>query len=318
MSSFGRNALDLLLVPVSTLAARWFRRVRTEGLALYPRTRAALAQAGILPITDHYYEPRIRYDDGLDFAAERRLPGLVLDAAAQLALLATLDFQGELADVPTEYRDRMEYFWWNVAFAPGDAEFLYGFLRRRRPRRFVEIGGGHSTLMAWRALSRNAEEGHPCEHTCIEPFEHPWLEQLGPRVLRQPLERVPRETFHALAAGDVLFIDSSHVVRPGGDVLLEILELLPELRPGVAVHFHDVFTPWHYPKSWLVDELKLWNEQYVLEAFLSCNREFRVVAALHWLSRAHAADFARVFPVYARREHPWCPGSFWIERVADA
>ncbi|HKX45092.1 MAG TPA: class I SAM-dependent methyltransferase, partial [Planctomycetota bacterium] len=238
-----------------------------------------------------------------------------LDGPAQLALLARLDRRAELADVPNEHGGRMEYFWWNPSFGPGDAEYLYGLLRERRPRRMVEVGAGLSTLMAWRALERNAREGHPCELTCIEPYEHAWLEQLGPRVLREPLERAPRSVFGELGAGDVLFVDSSHVVRPGGDVLLEVLELLPALRPGVAVHFHDVFTPWHYPRAWLVDDLKLWNEQYLLEAFLSCNREFRVLGALHWLARRHAAEFEGAFPVYARRDHPWTAGSFWIERV---
>ncbi len=312
--SFRRAAFDLLMQPVTALAARWFRHTRRMGFPRYPRTRAILRRAGVLPITDHYYEPRLRYD-GFDFDAERSLPGIQFDAPAQLALLAQVARPDELADVPNESRGRMEYIWWNPSFGPGDAEYLYGLLRLRRPGRFIEVGGGYSTLMAWRALTRNAAEGHPCDAVCIEPYENPWLEQLGPRVLRQPLEQVPRELFADLAAGDVLFIDSSHMLRPGGDVLLEILELLPSLRPGVAVHFHDVFTPWHYPQRWLVDDQWLWNEQYVLEAFLSCNDSFRILGALHWLSRRHAEEFRRGFPVYAAQEHPWVPGSFWIERV---
>ena len=98
-----------------------------------------------------------------------------------------------------------------------------------------------------------------------------WLNDVsGIEVLRQRVEQMDKQLFLELEENDILFIDSSHMIRPQGDVLCEYLEILPTLRPGVLVHIHDIFTPRDYPDEWLIDEVKLWNEQYLLEAFLSC------------------------------------------------
>src|SRR5690606_29222842 len=99
----------------------------------------------------------------------------------------------------------------------------------------------------------------------------------GVEVLRKKVEDIPLEYFRQLQPNDVLFIDSSHVIRPQGDVLYEFLELLPDLPSGVFVHIHDIFTPFDYPEDWVKDHVRLWNEQYLLEAFLSFNRDFRIV-----------------------------------------
>src|SRR5690606_23330735 len=122
------------------------------------------------------------------------------------------------------------------------------------------------------------------EHICIEPFENPWLDASGATIIRRPLEEVDRDLFASLGDGDVLFIDSSHVIRPQGDVLIELLEIVPSLQPGVFVHVHDIFTPRDYPARWVKDEVRFWNEQYLLEALLSCSTSFRVVGALNHLA----------------------------------
>lgn len=104
-------------------------------------------------------------------------------------------------------------------------------------------------LVAIAALQKNSEEqsGYQCRHVCIEPYEMPWMEQSGVEVIRARVETVDQTVFRELEAGDILFIDSSHMIRPQGDVLCEFLELLPILRKGVIVHVHDVFTPRDYP-----------------------------------------------------------------------
>jgi len=98
-----------------------------------------------------------------------------------------------------------------------------------------------------------------------------------------------------------------------GDVLLEYLEILPELKPGVLVHIHDIFTPRDYPEKWLIDEVKLWNEQYVLEAFLSLNNAYRVIGALNFLRNHFFGELAISCPML-RQESERNPGSFWIIR----
>ncbi len=95
-------------------------------------------------------------------------------------------------------------------------------------------------------------------------------------VLPQQVERCPSYVFQ-LAAGDVLFVDSLHVLMTGGDVAFEYLEVLPRLAPGVLVHIHDIFLPYSYPSQWLL-ERRFWTEQYVLQAFLTFNSAFEVLS----------------------------------------
>jgi len=114
-----------------------------------------------------------------------------------------------------------------------------------------------------------------------------------------------------LEAGDILFIDSSHVIRPFGDVNREILEILPRLEPGVWVHIHDIFTPRDDPEGWLRGERRLWNEQYMLGAWLSGNPHAEIVCALNWLEHNHFAALAEACPLLARHREAE-PGAFWF------
>ena len=139
--------------------------------------------------------------------------------------------------------------------------------------------------MAIRAISVNNLEdpAYQCRHVCIEPYEMSWLETSGVSVLRQRVEDVNVGFFSELEEDDILFIDSSHVIRPQGDVLFEYLELLPALNTGVIVHVHDIFSPRDQPKQWLEDDVRFWNEQYLLEAFLTDNTRWRIIGALSYL-----------------------------------
>jgi hypothetical protein len=121
------------------------------------------------------------------------------------------------------------------------------------------------------------------------------------------------EEFAALDAGDVLFVDTTHTVKTGGDVNYLVLEALPALSPGVLVHFHDIFLPWEYPRLWLEKEL-YWAEQYLLQAFLAFNPRFEVLFAAHHLSRAAPDRLARTVPSF--RPGKW-PGAFWLRVTGD-
>jgi hypothetical protein len=180
----------------------------------------------------------------------------------------------------------------------------------------IEIGSGHSTKMAVNAVKQNQREnsGYSCEHSCIEPYEMPWLEQTSVNVIRKKVEDVELSLFKSLEEGDILFIDSSHIIRPQGDVLTEYLEILPVLKQGVLIHIHDIFTPRDYLKEWIFDDHRLWNEQYLLEAFLSFNKDFRVIGAVNYLKHHHFTELASKCPILAQQPHRE-PGSFWIQRV---
>ena len=120
-------------------------------------------------------------------------------------------------------------------------------------------------------------------------------------------------SFSSHEANDILFIDSSHMIRPQGDVLFEFLEILPVLKPGVLVHIHDIFSPRDYPKEWVVDKHCMWNEQYLLEAFLSFNSQFRILGAVNFLKHNHGKALESKCPNSAKLPDDE-PGSFWIIR----
>lgn len=310
--------LDILISPLVLLSSLCMLFVRRAGIHRMRMSKQIFKWIGVYPIRDHYYEPLFNPDHIVKpLSAERHLPGLDMNEAGQLELLAKLDYADELRSFPAraDNSQPLGFFYENPAFTYGDAEYLYSVIRHLKPNRIIEVGSGYSTRMASAALRRNKQEDpdYSCQHVCIEPYEMPWLEKSGVEVLRKKVEDIPLEYFRQLQPNDVLFIDSSHVIRPQGDVLYEFLELLPDLPSGVFVHIHDVFTPFDYPEDWVKDHVRLWNEQYLLEAFLSFNRDFRIVGALNWLKHNHAVQTERAFPGLAT--HPESrPGSFWIVR----
>lgn len=179
----------------------------------------------------------------------------------------------------------------NGYYDDADAKVLYLLLREMKPRRLVEVGSGRSTRLASWALWKNAEQDRAdSAHTCIDPFENDRVGELRHpvRFVRSPVEEMDVGFFGQLEAGDVLFIDSTHTVRVFGDVVHLLLGVLPSLKAGVWVHFHDIFLPYEYPRNWIVDERRGWNEQYLLEAYLSGNPKWRIELAVHALCRDHA------------------------------
>ena len=129
--------------------------------------------------------------------------------------------------------------------------------------------------------------------------------------MRSRVELLPTSFLSQLEANDILFVDSSHVIRPQGDVLFECLQVFPSLRSKVIVHVHDIFTPRDYPEDWIRNRVRLWNEQYLLEAFLTGNREWKVLGALNFLHHHHYDELARICPFLTKDREP---GSFYIQR----
>jgi hypothetical protein len=309
LADYGAAAFGAAASPVLRFIAN-----NRAGLSRFQRLSD---RAGFQLRSAHYYEPTYRESDlPDDTTGERDLPGIDFRAAAQLELLARCTFQSELSAIPLDKKGPAEFGYRNSLYEYGDAEMLYNMIRLHRPKRLYEIGSGNSTLMARLAIAANraADPAYECEHLCVEPYEMPWLEQCGVTVLRERVEQVDLGLFDRLAAGDILFIDSSHVLRPRGDVLREYQEIVPRVAPGVLVHVHDIFTPRDYPEAWLRSQRRLWNEQYLLEAFLAFNSEFEIVSAVNWLKHNHFQAIAAACPMLAL--HPEAePGAFWFRRV---
>jgi hypothetical protein len=169
--------------------------------------------------------------------------------------------------------------------------------------------------MAIKAIKKNQEEtpDYKCKHLCVEPYEMPWLEKTGVTVIRQKVEEIDKAMFFELDKDDILFIDSSHIIRPQGDVLFEFLELIPSLKTGVIVHVHDIFSPRDYVKEFVIDKVRFWNEQYLLEAFLTNNRDWNVIGALNYLHHNYYQNLKATCPFLTPDR---TPGSFYIQKIA--
>ncbi|HEX7323125.1 MAG TPA: class I SAM-dependent methyltransferase [Mycobacterium sp.] len=204
--------------------------------------------------------------------------------------------------------------WYNHS----DGAVYYSILTTLRPKRIIEVGCGFSSAIALDVRDRELKD---LELTFIEPHPERLLELLKEgdnktaTIHRSIVQDVAIETFDVLEKDDILFIDSSHISSPGSDVNMVLFEVLPRLKPGVVVHFHDIFFPFEYPDTWLnrTDWLDLgWNELYLLRAFLSYNNVFQVMFFNCLLWREHADIVRRYFPECDKN----LPGSLWLRRVA--
>ncbi|MDA8098054.1 MAG: class I SAM-dependent methyltransferase [Nitrospiraceae bacterium] len=308
---------DILLLPFVYPAGWLLKNIRRAGVQRLPLCKNALLNIGVFPIQNHYFEPQFDHRNPKpDFAQERNLPGIDWNVSGQLNALAAFGYAAELANIPQKHPGALAFYFNNNSFESGDAEYWYQLIRAVKPRRIFEIGSGNSTLMAVKAIRRNQSEApdYRCEHVCIEPYEMPWLEEAGVSVVRKKVEEIEASFFSRLQENDILFIDSSHIIRPQGDVLFEYLELLPSLNKGVIVHVHDIFSPRNYLKQWLQDEVWFWNEQYLLEAFLSHNNSWKIIGALNYLHHNHYDKLKSIAPYLSPEREP---GSFYIQKVSS-
>ncbi|MGZ4811352.1 MAG: class I SAM-dependent methyltransferase [Terriglobales bacterium] len=307
--------IDLCGAVLAPAAARIARLQWRWGAENMPRSFRAWNSRGVLPLPFHYYYPVFDADElpPSTWTRESLLPGIALQPERQLRLLEELRYADEVRQFPLDGNHKASFCYFNGMFGPGDAEVLYSVIRHFKPKRMVEIGSGCSTFLAKAALDRNRALGYQAEHICIEPYGAPWLEKLGVKVIRDLVENLDLALFEQLGANDILFIDSSHVVRTGGDVQFEYLEIVPRLQPGVLVHVHDIFLPFEYPMVFSRDMKLFWTEQYLVQAFLAFNTAFEIVLALRYLDAHHPEALARAAPVYGEyRNHK--PASLWIRR----
>lgn len=246
--------------------------------------------------------------------APRTLPGIDLHETEQLELLHGLTpLYGDLRleDDEPGRRFRLD----NDYFTGADAVYCALLLRHLRPRRVVEVGCGHST-----ALILDVDErflGGSTRFLFVEPDagrlrERVPARELEGRLLEKPVQDVPLERFEELADGDVLLVDSSHVLKAGSDVQHLVDEVFPRLAPGVRVHVHDVFYPFEYPRSWLVTGCAV-NEAYAVRALLQSSRAFAIELFGGFIERFHGEWLAAHLPVTLSAPYP--TGGIWLRRT---
>jgi hypothetical protein len=272
---------------------------------------------GVYP-AGHYHSPIPDHDDIQRDLAHRGVRqgeplGIELNEEAQFNLLQDyLVFYRDLS-FPEEKSPDHRYYYNQSWFCYADAIFLYCFLRKNKPRKVVEIGSGFSSAVILDTIETCSLQ--VTEITFIEPNPDRLISILRQhdkdrvRILNAQVQEVPCEIMTSLASGDLLFIDSSHVVKCGSDVKCLIFHILPQLPSGVFVHFHDVFYPFEYPAE-LITQGVYWNEAYFLRAFLSYNRR--------WSIYFFNAFVAGLFRQFIEENMPLClknpDGSLYIQR----
>ena len=240
------------------------------------------------------------------------LVGIDMNDSLQLDLLRTHfpKFRDEYEKFPTKPTGEAGRFYLRKRpFGGTDALVAYCMIRHFQPRLIIEVGSGYSSLL----IAEAAAKTNACSLICVEPFPSDFLSKGFPclkALLAKKVEEIELDFFSQLEAGDILFIDSSHTVKIGGDVNYLFLEVLPRLKPGVIVHVHDIFLPFEYRRDWVMDEFRFWTEQYLLQAFLTFNSEFEVLMANSYLSYYHKEDLKATFPSLPSLGG----GSFWMRR----
>jgi Methyltransferase domain len=266
----------------------------------------------------HFYSPiadpvDIRAREEKIWMSVDEMPGINLNVSGQLKLLSQLKPYTASINYPVEQpEDSTTYFYQNDQFPVLDAEFLYAALCHFKPRSMIEVGSGFSSLITADVNRRIFQS--KLDFSCIEPFPRQFLidgvEGIT-KLVRQKVEDVDLSFFDRLDAGDILFIDSSHVSKVGSDVNYLFFEVLPRLKKGVMVHVHDIFLPDEYPKVWVIDQGRNWNEQYLLRAFLQFNTDWKVMWASHFIGTRHMAAVQDTFPRYPKLGGG---GSLWFKR----
>jgi predicted O-methyltransferase YrrM len=270
----------------------------------------------------HYYQPipdtRTLSDNIWKNHSE--LIGIDMNVHKQVCLLDLFSskYKSEYEAFPYSAPSvRHQFYINNGTFESVDCEVLYCMIRDFSPKIIIEIGSGNSTYLSAQALLANKQKKRSnSQLIAIEPYPNEILKtgfQGLTKLIDKKVEELDVSLFNTLQENDILFIDSSHVLKTGNDVQKIYLEILPRLNKGVLVHIHDIFFPAEYPKETILKRYRFWTEQYLLQAFLSFNNAFEVVWAGSYMHLNYPEKLENAFKSY-HRDKRW-PGSIWIRKI---
>ena len=318
---------------------RRFRRIFYKN---FKRIFLISQKLGFHIIPNHFYYPvpDTRSLTNNIFTRQSKLIGLEMNEKEQLNLLSIFEsnFKNEFNKFPrTKTKIPYHYYTTNGNFRSVDGEILYCMIRYFKPKKIIEIGSGFSTFSSAQAILKNQEvyDNYNCELIAIEPYPNKILKKGFPglsHLIPNYLQNVPIELFTKLRENDILFIDSSHILNIANDVFYEFIEILPRLDKGVIVHIHDIFLPLEYPSEWVLNLLRFFNEQYLLQSFLAFNDSFKVLWAAKYMQLEYSDKLENIFysfkkdkaemnkiqfnssEKYKKWPITW-PTSFWIKRI---
>lgn len=267
----------------------------------------------------HYYSPipsieEIKLRENEIFAiSSKEIPGLDLNENEQIYLVDMLKKYYPEMPFGLYKKNNLRFCFENMYFDYTDAIFLYCMIRYLKPRKIIEIGSGYSSCVMLDTNELFFDNAISC--TFIEPYPERLLSLIKKEdvnmheIIHKKLQDIDINKFSELSEGDILFIDSSHVSKIGSDVNYILFKILPYIKSGIYVHFHDIFYPFEYPKKWIYDLGKAWNEAYLLRAFLQYNHSFKIQVFNDFIERFHKEKL---------HEMPLCiknSGSIWINKI---
>jgi hypothetical protein len=265
----------------------------------------------------HFYSPipsvpNVLYRESQVFATPQTLPGIDLNVEKQIRTLQAI--VPACQNHPFSYSDSTTRFnCANENFGPGEAVIYFGLIGLLKPRRVFEVGSGYSTAALLDSLDQLGLSETEC--LCIEPYPELLRSLLKRgdeeriRVMKCELQDVPASVFAQLEANDILFIDSTHVLKTGSDVNWLLSELLPRLASGVYIHIHDMYYPFEYPKPWILQN-RAWNEAYAVRAFLQFNHQFEICLFNSYVHQFHR-DVIQQIPLAS----DYAGSGLWLRRV---
>jgi len=235
----------------------------------------------------HYYSAIVEVDEVRQRQDEiwlqdipLTIPGIKLNLADQMQLISEFSKTYNEIPFPAHQSERFLYYFENPFYSYSDGIFLYSFIRHFNPLRIIEIGSGFSSALMLDTLELLGRI--QTRLSFIEPFPERLYSLIKVKDIQQvsiyekKLQQVNISFFTQLEENDILFVDSTHVTKTGSDVNYLLFEILPSLKKGVLIHFHDIFYPFEYPKEW-VFEGRSWNEDYILRSFLMYNDHFTII-----------------------------------------
>lgn len=246
----------------------------------------------------------------------KTIPTVDLNEDRQWALFQKFKIHYKEQPFRPEKKEGLRYYFENEFYPYADAIILYCMLREIKPKRIIEVGSGFSSGLMLDTNHLFFNDAILC--TFIEPFPKRLLSLLTAedksriRIQQTNLQEVDLSLFDELTEGDMLVVDSSHVVKTASDVNHIFFEVLPRLRDGVYVHFHDVMYPFEYPREWVYNGWA-WNEAYVLRAFLQYNSVFRIQFFYHYFERFHRNELAEHMPLCLKSGG----ANIWIKKCSE-
>jgi len=266
----------------------------------------------------HYYSPIPSRKEILQKEEEifkiERIEGVDLNEQGQLNLLKECFLYYKELPFTEERSEKFRYYYNNAFYSYSDAIFLYSMMRHYKPNLLVEIGSGFSSAMMLDTNEYFLKNN--CQFFFIEPYPKRLLSIVKKKdleqhkILRNCVQEVPLETFSQLENNDILFIDGSHVSKTGSDVNYILFKILPLLCSGCLIHFHDIFYPFEYPKKWVL-EGRIWNEIYILRAFLEFNQQFKIVLFNSYLENYCEEWLKTNMPLCLKNRG----GSIWLQKI---